>query len=361
MKNLKKLWLLAISFWLFSACNEDSENDLSYTVPEAYNFQNVDYSGQTTRLNMMEAMTAYMKTGNEGAVLDAQKLKDMYANLNNAFEDEGLNNASKDLKSKTFELDQAMFEEFMDALAVASQSAGQAGSNGTAGVVTSNDGAKSYLLAANGYEYTQLIEKGLMGACFYYQATAVYLSDEKIGPAVDNIQVEEGKGTAMAHHWDEAFGYLGVPTNFPANTDNLRFWGKYGNGRDDLLGTNAIMDAFIKGRAAIVANDMDTKNQMIPVIREEWEKIAAGTAIHYINSALANFSDDALRNHALSEAWAFILSLKYNPERTISLEQVEEIHQLLGDNFYEVTSDNLNKAKDQLAAWYAMEDIKNSL
>lgn len=341
------------------SCSKDTE--VSYNVPDNYNFQNTDYSGQTTRLNMLEAMTAYMKTGNERAVIDAQQLKNMYANANNPFSDEALNSASKDLKSKTFEPDQAMFESFMDSLALASQSAGQSGSNGIAGIVTSKDGAKSYLFAANGYEYTQLIEKGLMGACFYFQATSGYLSEEKIGAAVDNTEVTEGKGTAMEHHWDEAFGYLGVPADFPANTEDARFWGKYCNSRDALLNTNNIMDAFIKGRAAISAGDMATKNEMVPVIREEWEKIAAGTAIHYINSSLANFNDDALRNHALSEAWAFILSLKYNVERTISLEQIETIHQLLGDNLYEVTADDLTSARDQLASWYSMEDVKEEL
>lgn len=361
LSTMKKLWLLLLCFYLLTACNENSEEGPSYTVPDTYNFQNVDYSGQTIRLDMMQAMTSYMKTGNEGAVLDAEKLKNMYANTGNAFDDANLNTASKDLKSKTFEPDQPLFENFMEALAVASQSAGQEGSNGVAGIVTSNDGTSAYLMAANGYEYTQVIEKGLMGACFYYQAAAGYLSEEKIGPAVDNTEVEEGTGTAMQHHWDEAFGYFGVPKDFPATTEGARFWGKYSNDRDDLLGTNAIMDAFIKGRAAIVANDMDTKNEMVPEIRSAWEKVAAGTAIHYINSALDNFSDDALRNHALSEAWAFILSLKYNPERELTLEQIEEIHQLLGDNFYEVSSDDLTTARDQLANWFSMEDIKNDL
>ncbi len=352
------IYLLIALFGLISACNEDTEP--TYEFPKTYNFQNVNYSGQTTRLNMLEAMTTYMKTGNQGAVLDAQQLKNMYANQNNAFADDALNSASKDLKSKTFAPDQPMFEGFMEGIALASQSAGQAGSNGIAGIVTSKDGAKSYLLTANGYEYTQMIEKGLMGAVFYYQATDHYLGDEEIGPAVDNTEIVEGEGTAMQHHWDEAFGYLGVPTDFPANTD-ARSWGKYCNDRDALLKTNQIMDAFIRGRAAIVANDMETKNAQIPVIRATWEKVAAGTAIHYINSALNDFSDDALRNHALSEAWAFVQSLKYNPERTITLEQIAAIHQLLGDNFYEVSSDDLTSARDQLASWYAIENLKNNL
>ena len=152
MKKLdtKALFALFSGILLLSACNDDPENELSYNVPNTYNFQNVNYSGQTTRLHMMEAMTAYMKTGNEGAVLDAQQLKNMYANTNNAFEDESLNSADKDLRSKTFELDQSRFDSYMNALAQASQSAGQTGSNGKAGIVTSGDGSKYYLMDANG-------------------------------------------------------------------------------------------------------------------------------------------------------------------------------------------------------------------
>ncbi|MDF9797790.1 hypothetical protein OKW21_003053 [Catalinimonas alkaloidigena] len=359
MKNALKYWFIIAGLCLMASCEDDGE-DVSYSLPETYNFENVNYSGQTTRLDMMAEMTTYMKTGNEGAVLDAQKLKNMYANLNNPFENSGLNTASKDLKSKTFELDRSMFEGFMEALAEAS-TATQEGSNGVAGVVSSNDGSKKYLMDENGVEYTQVIEKGLMGAVFYYQATAVYFSEEKIGPAVDNTEITEGEGTAMQHHWDEAFGYLGVPQDFPSNTEDARFWGKYGNDRNDLLETNTIMNDFIKGRAAIVNGDMDTKYEMVNSIRNKWEMISAGTAIHYINSALNNFADDALRNHALSEAWAFVQSLKYNPDRRISLDQIEEIQQLLGNNFYEVSTADLNGAKDLLAELYEMESIQNDL
>ena len=70
---------------------------------------------------------------------------------------------------------------------------------------------------ANGIEYTQLIEKGLMGAVFYYQITNVYLGDGKMD--VDNAdQVDPDNGkyyTTMEHHWDEAFGYFSDAVDFP--------------------------------------------------------------------------------------------------------------------------------------------------
>ncbi|WP_296621826.1 DUF4856 domain-containing protein [Marivirga sp.] len=365
MKNIKLLGLALLTVFAFTACDDDNpggENDKNYEIPTTYDFENVSYSGQTQRLDMLDELTVYMKTANSGAVLDAQAMLNMYANENNAFQDASLNEAdSKELENKTVEGDISMFKSFINNFAQATINAnGGAGSNGTAGVVTSNDGAKQYFFDANGFEHIQLIEKGLMGSCFYFQGTSIYLGSGKMD--VDNETIEMGKGTAMEHHWDEAFGYLGVPTDFPSNTDGARFWGKYTNGRDALLGTNdALMTAFINGRAAISNKDLDTRDEQIEIIRNEWEKVSAATAVHYLNEANANFADDAIRNHTLSEAWAFIHALKYNTNKKLTNAEVETILQQLGENFYEITPDNINAAKTILVSAYGFEDIQDQL
>lgn len=364
MKNLRLLGLALLAVFAFTACDEKNtgkENEETYEIPSTYDFENVSYSGQTQRLDMMEELTAYMKTANDGAVLDAQTMLDMYANENSAFEKTELNESSKQLENKTVESDITKFQGFIrDFAAATAEANGGVGSNGTAGVVTSNDGAKQYFFDAKGFEHIQLIEKGLMGSCFYFQGISIYLASDKMD--VDNETIEEGKGTAMEHHWDEAFGYLGVPTDFPTTTDGARFWGKYSNGRDALLGTNeAIMNAFIKGRAAISNKDLDTRDEQIEIIRNEWEKVAAGTAVHYLNEANTNFADDAKRNHTLSEAWAFIHALKYNPNQKLSNAEVDAILAELGDNFYEITTDNINAAKAALVSAYGFEDIQDEL
>ena len=108
------------------------------------------------------------------------------------------------------------------------------------------------MIGGDGLDHAQLIEKGLMGACLYYQATSVYFGDDRMN--VDNEMVEVGEGTEMEHHWDEAFGYFGVPKDFPTSTDGLFFWGSYSNQRNGILESNQkLMDAFLKGRAAISA------------------------------------------------------------------------------------------------------------
>jgi hypothetical protein len=240
-----------------------------------------------------------------------------------------------------------------------------AGVDGTAGVVTSNDGAKNYLLNDKGVELGQVIEKSLMGALLYYQSSGVYFEPGKID--TDNETVTTGKGTSMEHAFDEAFGYFGVPTDFPTNTDNVVFWGNYCNGRNDVLGSNKkIMDGFLKGRAAISAKDIVARDEAIETVRDEWELVVAGTAIHYINSGLDDFGDIACQTQGLSEAIGFIYSLQFSPTKSITNAQIEELLTLVGGSasildseLYNVTEANLNAAKDKLADWYGVADKKD--
>lgn len=365
--NFKILTVLILFVLTIASCTEDEPITPEYTIPSTYNFENVSYSGQTQRLAMLQEIKNYMETANTaGNSVSADKLKAMFENdaanadFTQTYDD------SKQLKSKTFENQQAIFESLFEDFETASQSTVPA-INGTAGVQVSLDGLKAYFVNSNGLEYTQVIEKGLMGACFYYQATAVYFGDDKMN--VDNETVEPGEGTAMEHHWDEAFGYLGVPTDFPTNTDGLAFWGKYTNSRNALLETNTtIMDNFLKGRAAISNDDLTARDEAIIEIRNTWELVSASTAIHYINSALANYSDDALRNHALSEAAAFVYSLQFNPTKKVTNTNVNDLLILIGGdsafanmNFYLSTETNLQSAKDQLATYYSLEDKKDDL
>jgi hypothetical protein len=335
----------------------------SYTVPTSYTFANVNYSGQTTRLDMVAEIKAYMSTGNTmGTVLSALKLKDMYMNANSQFTNSTLNTSGKDIKSKTFLADQTLFETYMDNIEAASQST-VAGSNGVAGVVTSPvTSTKKYLCDANGVEWTQVIEKGLMGSLMYYQTTAVYLDASQIGNSVDNSTVVAGQGTNMEHHWDEAFGYFGVPVDFPTNTVGIRFWGKYCNDRNTLLATNAaIMNAFLTGRAAISAKDYTTRDAQVIVVRDTWEKVIGATIISYVNSTKLNMSDDAVRNHNLSEIKGFIMNLKCNPTKKISSTQITALETALGTNFYNITISNLDQIKNDLSTIYGLDNVKNTL
>jgi len=335
-------------------------NDNPIVIPPTYSFKNVDYSGQQSRLNQLSEMTTYMKTGNDsGVVLDVEVLRAMFANTNENANGNFSFTTAKNLKDKCFEVDHDMFDQFFEDMADASESTSPA-SNGVAGVMVSEDGEKSYLFDANGRELTQYIEKGLMGAVFYYQATAVYMGTEKMD--VDNEDVEEGKGTEMEHHWDEAYGYFGATTDFPDDIESVRFWAKYCVGRDAVLASvDSLGKALRKGRAAISAKNYTLRDEAISEAREAWELVSAGTAIHYLNGSIDNIGDDLVRNHELSEAWAFVNSLKYNPEKRITLAEIDEIQEKIGDNLYEATVADLQAARDQLAAIYGLDSVKSIL
>jgi hypothetical protein len=314
--------LLATSMFM-SSCNQDDNNDLD--VLSTYSFtrngnSTVDHSGQTERLDMLALLSTYMKSSNMvgATALDAQAMKDMFANENDPFSGQTF---GKNLKSKCFQNDVAMFEMYMDELATASAVAGTA-SNGTAGVLVdeSSNPTSGYRVNANGVELTQLIEKGLMGAVFYYQAMEVYLSADRMG-TVGNDDLAEGENyTNMEHYFDEAFGYFGVPVDFPnaATIDDARFWGKYCNSRNNGLYNglnNEMATTFRTARVAITAKDYEARDIAIQTIQQKWALIIASTAVDYLRKGLSTSGEpNYKRHHALSEAIGFLMSLDYHFE-----------------------------------------------
>lgn len=361
---MRKLILPVLSIALLASCGDkDKDKDENekvaegYKVPTTYNFENVSYSGQTDRLNMLKELTSYVKTGHEkDNVLNAQSMKDMFANSNTPFTSAELNASDKKLQDKTVTAEADHYVNLFDSIAKYSGKAG--GENGQAGLVTTV--ARTILVDANGMEYAQLIDKGIMGSCFYYSATSSYLTDKKIGDAVDNTTVEDGKGTPKEHHFDEAFGYFGAPIDFPTNTEGVSFWAKYCNKMDAVAGTNKIMDSFLKGRAAISNKNKSDQNDAVADIKMQWEKVSAATAIHYLNTAIDE-KDIANKLHVLSEAYAFIKALKYNLEASIDAAKVDDVLEALGDNFWDTTPATITKARDILATAAGLDSVKDKL
>ncbi len=359
--SAKKLVLLfSLSTLTLTSCKKDEEiikkNPdplINYDIPSNYSFSNVNYSGQTLRMIMLDSISNYLKLGNSGQVLNATLLKNMYANIGNAFNNAALDTCGKQLKNKTYTLDQSYFESLFDSVAKVSLAGQQEGNNGQAGIVKSSDGTKQYLMDANGFEYSQIIIKQLMGAVFYYQAVENYLG--KL-PLQDNSNVVAGEGTAMEHYCDEVFGYFGVPTDYPSNKTNLKYWGDYAEELDSKINCSAsIMQSYIKLRAAISNKDYTQRDAMIIAIREQFEKIVAASAILELYEAKEAIADDALRNHYLSEALGFIKSMQYNSQKKISNNQINACVSHLGNNFYNITQANIEAAINSINEAYAFD------
>ncbi|MEC7526956.1 MAG: DUF4856 domain-containing protein [Bacteroidota bacterium] len=340
--------------------------EYNYDVPETYVFTDADgnstvsYSGQTARMDMLSEMVTYLKSANGSnsspATLDASTLLAMYDNSYTGWTDQSLVGNGKQLKSKTALADagvQAMFEGWMNDAATASP-----------------DQTGSYLQAASGVEWTQMIEKGLMGACFASQMTSNYLGG--IEGDDNEVAVDAANGkyyTEMEHHWDEAYGYFTDAVDYPANGTD-RFWGKYANKsylEDNLGSATDISTAFRTGRAALSAHNTTDALAQRDIIVAEVKQMQAGMAIHYLNDVktkVADGADQSAINHSMSEALAFIFGIQFiseTPDMSTAdvMALVSQIEPAVADFTMNLTL--INDAINQVAAATGLESVKDLL
>ena len=258
---------------------------------------------------------------------------------------------------------------------------------GTPAVYTTDDGV----------DLTQMINKVLIGAVPYYQATGVYLAGllER-----DNSEARNGTDpyTSMEHGWDEAFGYFGAARDYFRYTDaelaggvddftfdsngdgNIDFKSEYNFGLSRNAGkrdkggsgvdlTREIFDGFLRGRTLIAnqGTEVDIIQQR-QLAANGMEKVIAATIVHYVNDTLSDMSNlgtDAENRVNLNKHWAemkgFTVALQYNPFKLIGDGQLQELHGIMGEApsydapgtpAYDTTVRNYNRAKDVLQAAY---------
>ncbi|RYZ46169.1 MAG: DUF4856 domain-containing protein, partial [Sphingobacteriales bacterium] len=308
--NKSIILALGLTASLFASCKKDDDkpsdnqkipyttltSTSSYfaTFPGPDSATSVDISGQQTRISMLKEMDAYMRLATT-SVVDAAKLRNMYRNLNAPFNSAALNAATdKTLISKTAQsfpaadaaTERDRFDGFFDALAATSAFHNQVASQGSAGLLDAK-----YLVDAKGFEYGQFVQKGMMGALMLDQISNIYLGTEKQG--ADNSVLVTGKNyTAMEHHWDEAYGYLTGNAYFPMKdpADATKWLESYLGSYVRQVGApygnpTEVYLSFLHGRAAIVNNDMNTKNTQIANIRVALEKAVATIAVSYLNKS----------------------------------------------------------------------------
>jgi hypothetical protein len=130
------------------------------------------------------------------------------------------------------------------------------------------------------------------------------------------------------------------------------------------------MNDFIAGRAAISHKDLSERDVKILSIRKNWELVIAATAVAYLNDAINTFSSDAAeKHHALSEGYAFIYSLKWGGNPTLTTANVNSLLISLGGttnllqiNFYNTTLSDVQNVKDALvAAFPGLQSVKDIL
>ena len=391
MRSLKCSILLASALLIACGGGDDdnpvdsgSGGSTTIDIPTAYVFDSrfnegessVAYSGQIVRNLLLQDLKIFIdnlgKEGAESATVD--DLLQFYAY------DDGL-----DLESLSTAGDMPVVENRYSSISTGKNLSGKISKDVVIGygktadelvrewfeIIAANSqdadklGTPAVYTDDNGVDLTQMINKVLIGAVPYYQATGVYLG----GLLEDeNGSAAEGKSyTEMEHHWDEAFGYFGSARDYSRYSDaqlagsvgdytfdsngdgQIDFKSEYNfglsrnAGKRDKGGTGVnftgdIFAAFLAGRTLIVnqgsASDIAAQRELAA---NGMEKVIAATVVHYVNDTLSDMAalgtDDENRVN-LNKHWAemkgFTVALQYSPFRLISQGQLEELHSIMG-------------------------------
>ena len=343
--KLKFLPLFISCIFLFlSSCSNDGDDvvDNTVTPPSTYKFERdskttISYSGQTARLKMANELSSMMNSSTA-----SQSGLDNMFNKGTGFTDTTLDATGKNVGGKTFASAIAAstvkpkFNAWIvDFISNVKPKMSSVASNGSAGFIQDAGSTKKRYFNDKGHELNQLFTKGLIGGMAADQIVNGYLSPAKLnGAKADNdagTMYAEGKNyTAMEHYWDEGFGYLyGLEADETSPT--------LGATDDVLLNKYAakieasnspgiakiIYDAFIMGRAAIVAKNYTVRDEQAKIIQIHISKIIGYKAIDYLNSyvdkakaGVAGVEWRADAFHALSEGYGFILSLQVTNDGT---------------------------------------------
>lgn len=330
---------------MLSSCKKTETTLIqTYTVPTTYNFEKVDYSEATTTINMWSAFTSYLGKSTS-RVLSQDTVNKLWNNTGSAFTSEivtnlpntftNLNNATFGIAEKTE--DASFFKTLSDSMVTVSSYNTSAASEGISGKIGTR------LFNHTGLEFNQLVAKGLMGAL---QLKNVILYLNKVA-SDDNSTVIEGKGTAMQHDWDLAFGYISLPKNYDTSIaytstviDRPLALGGYFKERGGYIKAGGtIFEAFRKGRAAIAAKDYTSRDNSIATIKEMLEKTLAAACYDYAGIGMTG-TDLASRFHALSEGYGFVLALKYRPANSkLSEANYQTLLNIFKTSFYRLDAD----------------------
>jgi hypothetical protein len=359
-KTLTALSLVSAVLLLASSCKKSSSTDTTptYTVPTTYNFSNANFADATTRLGMETEMATQMKTALTGT-LNGTTLNNMFSNTSAPFATAAYNTSGIQIKDQCVALFQTDVPNYIDSLVKVSKST-QPASRGVAGVGASSATPTSkYALTATGVNYAQVFNKGVMGGLITYQIVTTMSSIASL--SIDNTTAVNGE-TAMEHAWDLAFGYWGVPIDFPTNKTGAKLWGSYSTQVDSGYHANKIlMNAFLKGRAAISAKDKPTITAQANIIIQTMEKLTGAAALQEVNEIKESISDNIARNSRLSECYGFVYSMKYNPKRTITDAQIDAILALFPKNFYDLTLTDISNIQTAVAKQYDFVSVQDIL
>ncbi len=232
----------------------------------------------------------------------------------------------------------------------------------------------------DGLDLSAMIHSFLQMSVAFSQASGDYLSTH-LGPEkglrADNIVPYKStkNHTTLEHHWDEAFGYLGVPRDFALYTDeqiahregiskDSNNDGKISIMREKIIGDVAeamghldlrvkhlgdgtldlsrdVMKAFIAGRELIRQKPTGYRKYVRAygeIAINLWEKAIAAIVIHNINNTLQEMNAYEAGNYSFkrhAKYWSamkgYALGFQFNPISQVNVNDFNTFHKLVGD------------------------------
>ena len=343
-------------------------------IPYSYEYarngkSTVSYSGQTSRLKMADELYAALNTN----TFTKAKLLEMF-NDGTGFTDASLNTSGKKMGNKTAgsqyasatvkPMFDAMLTDFADNV-IPNWAVDAA--NGTAGKLT--DATRSIHVNAKGHEIDQTFIKGIIGGMNLDQIVNNYITPYQLDSGTritdnNNQILSSGKDyTDMEHKWDEGFGYLygqeadatrlDLGLSPTGNGTTLNKYFKKINASNQVGIALQVFNAFRKGRAYIVANQYDKRDEQATIIKKELSKVIGYKAVDYLNGYMSKIAagNTADAFHALSEAYGFIMSLQFTNDGTdtpyFTNSEVNAFLALM-DNFWTVQNSDLELIRDKV-------------
>jgi hypothetical protein len=343
-------------------------------IPYSYEYarngkSTVSYSGQTSRLKMADELYAALNTN----TFTKAKLLEMF-NDGTGFTDASLNTSGKKMGNKTAgsqyasatvkPMFDAMLTDFADNV-IPNWAVDAA--NGTAGKLT--DATRSIHVNAKGHEIDQTFIKGIIGGMNLDQIVNNYITPYQLDSGTritdnNNQILSSGKDyTDMEHKWDEGFGYLygqeadatrlDLGLSPTGNGTTLNKYFKKINASNQVGIALQVFNAFRKGRAYIVANQYDKRDEQATIIKKELSKVIGYKAVDYLNGYMSKIAagNTADAFHALSEGYGFVMSLQFTNDGTdnpyFTNSEVNEFLALM-DNFWTVQNSDLESIRDEV-------------
>jgi hypothetical protein len=351
-------------------------NALTATTPynndyfkDANGDSTIDRAEGQNRLRMLKGLDAYAKTGNNAVLVSSTTLGNMFTNTASPFVTpyEAMNSVPQQLRdvtatSKTTALRDDVIDDmytYFSDIAAASTTVvddtAEAGSSGR--LFVPSPSTSKYLVNEKGLELAQVISKSLIGAYQLDYIGNVLLNE---GLNANNTELVAGKKyTALEHNWDVAYGSLTLNDRYMATVAN--------NGGESFLaayvweynkdGFPLLHPAFLKGRAAIINNDMNEVRAQAAIIRGIFEKAIAAAARGYMAKAVSGTST-ASQAHAFSEGVGFVYSLRFctlnGADEAFSDDLIDDLDAYEGNGFWDLGAPKTSAVSEEIRVKFGL-------